>query len=283
MTTKLCYVIMPFSKTRSCTEDEWTAVFEELIRPAVENAGLGYQCRRSEATTGSLIKAIITSLDNANVVIADLTDQNPNVFYELGVRHSLQNRTILIAQKRSHIPSDLRDYASHVYRWKTAADKAAFRKKMKALLSGLNEDPDRPDNPVADFLADKSRPILAFEHEQHQRYLKGLLREIELARTVLKVQLNHVRKDGSVHRFSIPTPAIDFLLATSYVTHEYFVQQASSIRGILALIDSRSVDKEIAQEADEALAVFEVNTDQVLSALASGDFVENLKLDELPK
>jgi hypothetical protein len=85
---KLCYVIMPFSKTRTCTEPQWNEVFDKVIKPGVEKAGLNYACRRSEAGTGSLIKAIVESLYDAGVVLADLTDRNPNVFYELGVRHT---------------------------------------------------------------------------------------------------------------------------------------------------------------------------------------------------
>ena len=37
---KKCYVIMPFSDTDSCTEEEWTGIFEHMIKPAVEESGL---------------------------------------------------------------------------------------------------------------------------------------------------------------------------------------------------------------------------------------------------
>jgi hypothetical protein len=119
---KLCYVIMPFSSTASCSDGEWTSVYKGVITPAVESSGLGYVCRRSSATTGNLIRDIVGDLYEANVVIADLTDQRPNVFYELGVRHALKNRTIMIAQRLSDIPSDLLGYACVEYGWKTDSD-----------------------------------------------------------------------------------------------------------------------------------------------------------------
>lgn len=87
---------MPFSKTKSCSEEEWTSIFENLLKPAVETAGLDYVCRRSEATRGNIIGAIVQDLYGSYVVIADLTDRNANVFYELGVRHALQNRSIIL-------------------------------------------------------------------------------------------------------------------------------------------------------------------------------------------
>ncbi|MCH7553864.1 MAG: hypothetical protein IIC82_07705, partial [Chloroflexi bacterium] len=123
---KECFVIMPFSATDTCDEEEWTDIFENLFKPSVEEAGLGYTCRRSSAVRGNLIKDIINDLYDCHVVIADLTDKNPNVFYELGVRHALRPRTLLIAQKKTDIPSDLQGYANYVYKWKTAPQKTSF-------------------------------------------------------------------------------------------------------------------------------------------------------------
>lgn len=77
------FVIMPFSTTKSCSENEWTEIYEDVFQPAIENCGL--QCGRAEVGTGNLIKSIIERLRNAYIVLADITDANPNVFYELGV------------------------------------------------------------------------------------------------------------------------------------------------------------------------------------------------------
>jgi len=53
--SRICFIIMPFSDAPSCTEDEWTKIFETLIKPAVEDdPGLGYECRRSAATRGNI-------------------------------------------------------------------------------------------------------------------------------------------------------------------------------------------------------------------------------------
>ena len=150
--TRLCFVIMPFSGTPSCTEEEWTRIFEQIIKPAIEGAGLGYQCKRSEATRGNIVAAIMESLRDAYVVIADLTDRNANVFYELGVRHALRNRTILLAQDRQFIPFDLLPYANHIYEWKTEAGVTTLNAKIKVLLEEIDQSPDRNDNPVTDFL-----------------------------------------------------------------------------------------------------------------------------------
>jgi hypothetical protein len=150
---RLCFVIMPFSATASCSEDEWTQIFEHVFKPGIEAAGLDYECRRSDANRGNLISAIIRSLHEAHVVLADLTDQNPNVFYELGVRHTLKNRTILVAQNRQNIPFDLQPYANHIYEWKTQGGRQSFATTIRELLADVDAEPERPDNPVSDFLS----------------------------------------------------------------------------------------------------------------------------------
>ena len=149
---KTCFVIMPFSKTASCTKREWTEVFENVLKPAIEDAGLDYECRRSTATRGNIVKAILQYLNEAYIVLADLTDRNANVFYELGVRHSLKDRSILIAQKKEDIPFDLQTYAYHVYDWKTDEGRKELAEKIGQLLKEVEGNPDRPDNPVSDFL-----------------------------------------------------------------------------------------------------------------------------------
>jgi len=155
---RTCFVIMPFSTTTSCTEDEWTLIFEALFKPAIEGAGLDYECRRSVATRGNIVASILQELKESYVVLADLTDHNANVFYELGVRHSLKDRTILVAQKEEDIPFDLRAYAYHVYDWLTEDGKEAFVNRITELLSEIDSNPDRPDNPVSDFLGRTIEP-----------------------------------------------------------------------------------------------------------------------------
>jgi hypothetical protein len=174
---------MPFGKTTSCTEEEWTSIFEELFKPVIME--LGYECRRSNATRGSLIKGIIQDLDLGWVVLADLTDQNPNVFYELGVRHALKDRTILVAQNRNFIPFDLESYANHVYDWKTPKGKEEFTAKITALFEDVDRDPNREDNPVSDFLGTAERVI-------RNRPIEPRVEEIEQRLEVLEVTMRAI-------------------------------------------------------------------------------------------
>jgi hypothetical protein len=163
---------MPFSATDSCTEKEWTWIFKNLLKPAVENADLNYVCHRSAATRGNIVRAIMESLRDAYVVVADLTDQKPNVFYELGVRHALKNRTILIAQDQRFMPSDLLPYAYHIYNWRTGEGRQELATRLRELLADVDQSPERPDNPVSDFLKGRRgiRPPAALVEPLEERW-----------------------------------------------------------------------------------------------------------------
>ena len=151
-----CFVIMPFSTTASCHQDTWTDIFENDIRPAAEETGR-YECSRSAPKIGNIITQIFDSLNGAEVVIADLTDQNANVFYELGVRHSRADATVLIAQDLKFVPFDLRSQVTYIYDWKTQAGRAKLRGDIKAALSDIADDirvgrRDRIISPVLAYL-----------------------------------------------------------------------------------------------------------------------------------
>ena len=230
-TTKLCYVIMPFSDTDSCSAGQWTTIFNGLIKPAVEEAGLGYRCLRSKARTGNIIKNIVQDLYSANVVIADLTDKRPNVFYELGVRHTLRHRTILIAQSRHDISSDLDGYASHEYDWNTEPGQEQFRANIRDSLQYIEEDPDRSDNPVSDFLQERSFRILEFQREENSRKLGALFTELGVIHMTLETVREAMEEEGvdSMKRPIIPCPALDHFLATYYVLNQGLIVQADHI------------------------------------------------------
>jgi hypothetical protein len=153
--TKECFVIMPFSETdkkKGHSEEYWTCFFEEFLTPALSECG--YRARRSEATPGNIIEGIIQDLQGSNLVLAVLTDHNPNVWYELGVRHSLRKGTIMMIEECQKIPFDVDKYG--VIRYAKDKDPAELAKDKK-----LKEDLARyirraeagvQDSPVKDFL-----------------------------------------------------------------------------------------------------------------------------------
>lgn len=161
---RICFVISPIGREGTDHYQTFKDTLEFVIRPAIRASGYRLEVVRADDIhrAGSFIKDILEYVSSAFVVIADLTGQNPNVFYELGVRHALSSRTILIAQTVDDIPSDLREYRTVVYDT-SARGAAIFTERVKKYLEEMHEQPDRPDNPVKDrlggILEERSRAL----------------------------------------------------------------------------------------------------------------------------
>ncbi len=95
---KLCFIDMPFGKKtdpRTGVEIDCDQIYEAAIRPAVEEAGLTCIRGDEERTGGIIHRAMFARLLLCDFVIADMTTANPNVFYELGVRHAARPSTTI--------------------------------------------------------------------------------------------------------------------------------------------------------------------------------------------
>jgi len=101
-----CFAIMPFAPAFRPTY--------ETIKSAAEDARVRFVCRRADEVFGGhqIMHTVLTELARAQVVIADLTSRNPNVFYELGLAHMCKpaERVLLLTQRLRDVPFDLRAY-----------------------------------------------------------------------------------------------------------------------------------------------------------------------------
>ena len=92
------------------------AVFLKIIKPVVESHGL--ICKRFES---SGVARIITPqtleyIDEADLVVCDLTHNSPRIYYELGIAHAFRKTTILISQETAEIPFDTRFQRAFAYK-----------------------------------------------------------------------------------------------------------------------------------------------------------------------
>lgn len=149
---KQCFVIMPFSSTKTCSEDEWSEIFGNVIKPAVEESGLNYECCRARLFFGSIIEHILDRLNRSHLVIADITDRNPNVLYELGVRHTIGGGTLVIAQNKADVPSDLFPNMVITYGWKTEKERNNFRETIREAIEFFENNPRQAASPVRKYL-----------------------------------------------------------------------------------------------------------------------------------
>ena len=97
----LCFVLMPF-------KPPFTGYYDKIIKPAVEGASLKALRADEIFGTAPIVRDVWESIWKARVVIADVTDKNPNVNYELGMCHALDVPTILITKRIEDVPFDYR-------------------------------------------------------------------------------------------------------------------------------------------------------------------------------
>lgn len=95
------FVIMPFS-------EQWSdQVYDQMIKPAVEEAKL--ECVRGDTMirVGDLTQNIWSKVMECGLVVADVSSLNANVFYELGLTHALGKDAFIIKNKDSKVPADI--------------------------------------------------------------------------------------------------------------------------------------------------------------------------------
>lgn len=105
----ICFVIAPIGKDDSEDRRHSDMVLEALIRRALES---GWEVIRADqiTTPGMISGQVIEYLLRSGLVIADLSFHNPNVFYELAIRHVIGRPTVHLIRKGEAIPFDLKDF-----------------------------------------------------------------------------------------------------------------------------------------------------------------------------
>jgi hypothetical protein len=118
-------------------------VFEYVIAPAC--AGLDIEAYRADhiSRTGEINEQIFRNLRDEHIVIADLTNANPNVMYELGLRHTTGKLTIQIGEK-GHLPFDVSTIRTILFN----RTEAGFISAKRSLITVLAEGLERGSDPV---------------------------------------------------------------------------------------------------------------------------------------
>jgi len=96
-----CFLAMP---TKSWLPD---------VQRVIASAANGFVCRLSvdNAAPGNIMNQVWQDIRRSDVIVADLTEQNPNVFYEMGLAHALGKPIIMIKQTNTGaVPFDVRNY-----------------------------------------------------------------------------------------------------------------------------------------------------------------------------
>jgi len=138
------FVVMPF-------KDDLTRSYNEVIKPTLEAEGCIVKRADEFTSHQNILKDIISGIFNADLIIADLTEHNPNVYYELGVAHSLNKPAILLTRDIKNLPFDLASYRTVPYS-DSLPDTANLVNTLQITVREIKEGKGEFGNPVSDHL-----------------------------------------------------------------------------------------------------------------------------------
>ena len=145
---KKCFVITPIGDVSSDTFRKAKGVIESVIKPVLKKDGFddikpSYEINES----GMISNQIINRIMNDDLVIANLTGTNPNVMYELCLRHVIAKPIIHICEYGTGLPFDIKDSRTIFYD-DDMLGVDELKTKMSAFLSEIRYDIEHKDNPI---------------------------------------------------------------------------------------------------------------------------------------
>ncbi|MDN0081156.1 hypothetical protein QU487_00085 [Crenobacter sp. SG2305] len=152
MTAKTCFVIMAIGDQEingeKLTYSDLKRKYDDLIKEAVLKARPNLDVVRADEISlpGTITTDIITRIMHSDYVIADVTFPNPNVFYELGLRHACRPGTVIIKDKSGpNVPFDIAHLRYVEYENSTAGLKN-LASQLSTYFDHFDREPNRPDN-----------------------------------------------------------------------------------------------------------------------------------------
>jgi hypothetical protein len=152
MAIENCFVIMSIgtynNQDISVSQEDLKKRYDDLIKEAVLKAKPGIEVIRADeiALPGTITTDIITRIMHSHIVIADVTYPNPNVFYELGLRHACRPGTIIIKEKNGpQVPFDIAHLRFIEYE-NTSSGLKELANNLKQFFIFYEKDPSRPDS-----------------------------------------------------------------------------------------------------------------------------------------
>lgn len=190
----LCFVLMPFGRKQDASGRviDFNAVYNQIIAPAVEAADLEPIRADEEQVGGAIHKPMFERLMLCEFAVADVSGANPNVYYELGVRHALKPRsTVILFAEGTVLPFDIALLRGVSYRTDPAGNPTDPEEHIAAIANYLRSArrDHHVDSPVFQFV-DYMQPV-EVDHTRTDLFRKN----VDYSREYKK-RLGAARKEG---------------------------------------------------------------------------------------
>jgi uncharacterized SAM-dependent methyltransferase len=142
---KECFFIAPIGEEGTETRERSDGVMEYIVAPAAQALGLVTVRADKIAKPGQITRQVIEHVVGAKTSVVDLTEANPNVYYELAVRHTAQLPTVLICQEGEKLPFDISQMRTIFFDYKSLKSAADCKEQIiDHLRQAINGEVESP-------------------------------------------------------------------------------------------------------------------------------------------
>jgi len=224
---KSCFVVTPIGGNESTTRRRTQGILDAVIRPLLAKKGINVFVSHEISLQGSITKQIIQHLLQDDLVIANLTELNPNVMYELAVRHCKRLPVIAIAEEGTNLPFDISDERTIFYR----NDMAGAYELSPALdeaidLALMDKKPDNPVYRVAQSIVIKE----STESVTAERYFIDRFDKLETL--IMNTPRGETRNESPL----IPS-TLEMIIKGTLKNYDEFVKMVSKLKGVIEISD----------------------------------------------
>ena len=191
----ICFIITPIGSENSPIRKKTDGLISNVIKPVCDGLGFKAVPAHEIDKPGSITRQVIQHIMNSKMVIANLTGLNPNVMYELAIRHAAKLPVVCLAEEGTTLPFDITTertifYTDDMYgAVKLIPD---LKSKMKSALEDVNI-----DNPI--YRAIKENQIIETITSSNDNSSNGALSYIinRLDKIESKISTSNIRNNNS--------------------------------------------------------------------------------------
>jgi hypothetical protein len=146
---KICFVIAPIGEAGSETRRRSDQILKHVIEPCAEECG--YDAIRADRISepGLITAQVLTHIIEAPMVIADLTEHNPNVFYELAIRHAVAKPLVQMIRSTDRIPFDVAGMRTIPIDHQDLDSVAEAKVALVTQIRAVEADPSKVQSPLS--------------------------------------------------------------------------------------------------------------------------------------
>ena len=146
---KKCFIIMPVGEGGTAIRRAAEGLVDSAIKSVLEELGYEEEVPHRICSSGSITKDVINRILNSELTIANLTGLNPNVMYELGIRHCIKKPVIHVCEIGTELPFDLKVERTIFYK-NDMMGIIEFKEKLKDTINTIVGETVK--NPVFDAI-----------------------------------------------------------------------------------------------------------------------------------